>query len=245
MIDPRQHIADVMDGSRLRHGRAIDHDDRQAERSRGVDLGAGTLPSRILCDDQIDAVIPHKGKVTRWCERATIHQQMVARQCGRRIWRIDEPQEIVMLWLRGEGFDMHPTESEHHAPRRAIERADGAGDIRDVGPAVAVHCLPFRAVEHQMGDIRSTRGGGGVGADRSGEGMGGVDKVGESPRLQERRQAVSAAKAADADRHRLCTGIAGAPGIAQRRLFAPLGQGSGERARFHGAAKDQDVAHGG
>ena len=245
MIDPRQHLADIMHRPRLRHGGPVDHDDGQAKHARRIDLGARALPTGILRDDQIDAMIAHQGKVALRCEGTAIYQQMVTRQRGRHVWRIDEAQQIMMLGLRGEGFDMHAPERQHHTLCRAVERADSAGDVGYFSPAVTLHRSPFLTAEHQMRDACISGRCGGIGADRRGKGMGRVDKMRERPCLQESRQAVSAAKAADPHRHRLGTRIAGAPGIAQDRALAPFGQRLRKRACFGRAAKDQDIAHGG
>ena len=245
MIDPRQHIGDVMNGLRLWQGWPVDHEDGQAERSRRVDLRARALPSGIFGDDEVDAVRAHQGKVAVQREGAAIDQQMMVRQRGRHIRRINEAQQIMMLWLCGEGFDMHAAERQHDAARRAVERADGASDVGDMGPVVALPRLPFRAGEHQMRNARITRGSGGIGADRGGEGVGRVDEVGELFRLQISRQPLSTAKAADTYRHWLGARISGASGIAQHGAFAAFGKGFRQRARFGRAAKDQDMAHGG
>ena len=244
MIDPRQHIGDVMNGLRLWQGWPVDDEDGQAERSRRVDLGAGALPSGIFGDDQINGVIAHQGKVSVQRERAAIHQQMVAGQCGWHVWRIDEAQQIMMLRLRGEGFDMHAPECEHDAAGRAVERSHRAGDVRHTGPAITLPRHPFRTGEHQVRDVRGARSGSGIGADRRSKGMGRVNEVSKSSRLQERGQPFSAAKAADTHRHRLGTGIAGPSGIAQHRPLAAFGQSFRQLARLGGAAQDQDVAHG-
>ena len=245
MIDPRQHLADIMHRPRLRHGGPVDHDDGQAEHTRRIDLGARPLPTGIFRDDQIHAMIAHQGKVTLQCEGTAIYQQMVTRQRGRHVWRIDEAQQIMMLRLRGEGFDMHAPERQHHTTARAIKRADSASDVRHMGPAVPLRRLPFRPGEPQMRGPRIARRCGGIGADRRGKGMGRVDKMRERPCLEESRQTIRAAKTTDPHWHRLGTRIAGAPGIAQDCALAAFGQRLGKRACLGRAAKDQDVAHGG
>lgn len=245
MIDPCQHIADVMDGLRLWQGWPVDHEDGQAERPRRIDLRTRACASSIFGDDQVYAVGAHQGEITLQREGAAIHGQVMTRQRGRRIWRIDEAQQIMMLRLGGEGFDMHAPERQHDAPGRPVERADSARNVRDMGPAVALPRLPFRTIEDQMSDLRLLRSRNGVGADRRGEGVGRVDQVGEPLRLQEYRQSSSAAKAAYAHRQRLRARVAGASGIAQHGALTALGKGLGEGARFGRAAKDQDVAHGG
>ena len=245
MIDPRQHLADIMHRPRLRHGGPVDHDDGQAEHTRRIDLGARPLPTGILRDDQIHAMIAHQGKVTLQCEGAAIYQQMVTRQRGQHVWRIDEAQQIMMLRLRGEGFDMHAPERQHHTTARAIKRADSAIDVKHTAPAVPLHRSPLRPGEHQMRDACISGRRGGIGADCRGKGMGRIDKMRERPCLEESRQPTRAAKTTDPHRHRLGTRIAGATGIAQDRALAPFGQRLRKRARLGRAAKDQDVAHGG
>ena len=245
MIDPRQHLADVMHRPCLRHGGPADHDDGQAKHARCIDLGARALPTGIFRDDQIHAMIAHQGKVALQREGTAIHQQMVTRERGRHVWCIDEAQQIMMLGLCGEGFDMHATERQHYTPPRAIKRADSASDVRHMGPAVPLHRSPFRPGEHQVRDARIARRCGGIGADRRGKGMGRIDKMRERSYLEESRQPTRAAKTTDPHRHRLGTRIVGAPGIAQDRALAAFGERLGKRARLGRAAKDQDVAHGG
>ena len=245
MIDPRQHIADILHGSRLWQGWPVDHEDGQAERPCRIYLRARACASRIFGDNQVDAVRAHQSEIAVQREGAAIDQQMMVRQRGRRFGGIDEAEQIMMLWLGGEGFDMHAAERQHNAAGRAVERADSASDVRDMGPAVALPRLPFRAGEDQMGHPRLSCGGGGIGADRGGEGVGRVDEVGELFRLQISRQPLSTAKAPDAHRHRLGTRVSGASSIAQHGAFTAFDKGLRQRARFGRAAKDQDVAHGG
>ncbi len=244
MIDPRQDIAETVSGLRLWHGRPVDHDDGQAEHPCRIDLRTRACASRIFGDNQVDAVRAHQGEIAVQREGAAIDQQMMVRQRGQRFGRIDEAEQIMMLRLGGEGFNMHASERQHNAAGRPVERADGARNIGDMGPAVALPRLPFRAGEHEMGHPRLPRGDGGIGADNRGEGVGRVDEVGELFRLQISRQPLSTAKAADAHRHRLGTRVSGASGIAQHRPLAAFGQSFRQRARLGGAAKDQDMAHG-
>lgn len=103
----------------------------------------------------------------------------------------------------------------------------------------------MRAGQHGMGDVRQSRGVHRMGAHGGGEGVGRVDEMRDALARQIGGKASDAAKAADTHRNRLGARVVGAPGIAQHRALAPLGQCLGKRARLRGAAKDQDVAHGG
>ena len=245
MINPRQDITNIMNGLRLWQRRPVNHDDGKADRPCGVNLRARAIAPGIFGDDQIDAVRAHQGKIARQREGAAIHDQMMARQRGGQFGRIDEAEQVMMLRLGGEGFDMHTPKGQHDAPGGTVERPDSAADIGHMGPAVALPCLPRRAGEHQMGRARLARGRECIRADRRGEGMGGIDKVGDPLGLQIGRQSSRATKAADAHRYGLLARAVRASGIAQHGAFAPLGEGLSECARFSRAAQDQDVAHGG
>lgn len=245
MIDPRQHFAHLLQHMRLGQRRAVDHDDRQAKRARGVQLCPRAVSTGIFRDDQVDSVCAHQCKIALPREGAAIDDQMVARQRRRCVRRIDEAQQIMMLWLGREGRDMHPAKRQHDATGRPVQRLHGGRNVADMGPAVALSRLPCWAGQHGMADIRQPRGFHRMGAHGGGKGVGRVDQMRNALSLQIGGKASDAAKAANTHRNRLGARVVGAPGIAQHRAIAPFGQRLGKRACLRGAAKDQDVAHGG
>ena len=74
--------------------------------------------------------------------------------------------------------------------------------------------------------------------------MGGVDQGVEALADEIVREAFGAAKAADADRHRLRGGRCGATGKRQRDLDAgTAGEAPGQLPRFRSAAENEDACH--
>ena len=243
MIDPGQHFADSLRRGATRRGRAINHDDRQIEHARRVDLGARTFAARIFGDDEVDPLVTHQGEIARQGEGSTIHEQMMARQRRRRVRRIDEAENIMMLRLISEGRDMHAAEREHDPARLPGKRLNRAGDIGHMGPTVALSRLPCWAGQHKVSDTYPPRRLRCVGAHRGGEGMGRVNQMRHRLFLQISGQPCHAAEAADANRYRLRTRVSGASDVAQHGAIAPCRERLCERTRFSGAAQDEDVAH--
>ena len=74
--------------------------------------------------------------------------------------------------------------------------------------------------------------------------MGGVDQGIDALADEIVRETVGAAKAADADRHRLRGGRCRAAGERQRDVEAgTAGEASGQLPRFRGAAENEDACH--
>lgn len=244
MTQPAQDGMGAVDFiARWQHG-AVDQDDRQVERAGGEQLGLRAGAAGIFAEDKLDAMRLHQGAVAFHVEGATIDDQAVIGQHGRRGGRIDEAQQIMMLGLRGKGIDMHPAQREHDAAWRPSQGSDGPGNVRHMGPAVARLRAPCRASQRDQRHGGDARGLHRVGAHLRGEGVRGVDQMGDAMVAQMAGQPLHPAKAADPHRHRLRAGMVGAPGIAERRGHIRVGQQTGERAGLARAAQQQDVGHG-
>ena len=140
---------------------------------------------------------------------------------------------------------MHPAERQHDAARLSVERSDGACYVSDMGPAVALPRFPGRAGQHHVSGTRLLRRLRSMSAHGCGKGMGRVDQMCDRLLLQIGGKARNAAKAADADGHRLRPGTVRAAGIAQHRAVAALGKRLCKSARLGSPAQNEDVAHGG
>jgi hypothetical protein len=244
MIEPGQHFADGVRDLRQGQGRAIDHDDRQAERTRRIDLRTRALPARIFGDDQLYPLRAHQGEVALQREGTAIHDQIMTGQRGRLVRRIDEAEQIMMLRLGSEGHDMHTAERQHDAARLSVERGHGACYVSDTGPAVALPRFPGRAGQHHVSGARLLRRLSSMSAHGSGKGMCRVDQMRDRLLLQIGGKARNAAKATNTDGHWLRPRGVRASGIAQHRAVATLGKRLCKSARLSGPAQDEDVAHG-
>lgn len=244
MTQPAQDGQRAMDFIAGRQDGAIDHDHRQVESAGDQQLGLRAGATGIFAQDKVDAMRLHQGAVAFHVEGATIDDQAVMGQHGRRGGRIDEAQQIMMLGLCGKGIDMQSAQRQHDPAWRSGKGSDGPGNVRHMGPAVARLRAPCRASQRDQRHGGDARGLHRVGAHLRGEGVRGIDQMGDAMVAQMAGQPLHPAKAADPDRHRLRAGMVGAPGIAERRGNIRFGQQAGERAGLARAAQQQDVGHG-
>lgn len=244
MIQPAQDILRIMHLDPVRHGWAIDHDDRQAQLPRRDQLGLRAPATGILAQQQVDSMFLHQPRVTLRSKRPAINDDAVMGESGRHTRRIDEAEQIMMLRLGGKGLHMHSAQRQHDAARGTSQRGHGGVHICHMVPSVTSGGFPWRAGEGDMRNARRLRRPHGVRAYRRGEGMGGIDQMGEALLADIACQSIHPAKAADAHRHRLGTGMLSSTRIAERRPHAARGEQPGQRARFGGAAQKEDIRHG-
>ena len=244
MTDPLDHFADIMELSPVRQSGPVDHQHRQAQCACRFDLGDRAAPPCILRHDQINAMRFHQRPVPRQYEGTAIHHQPMTGQCGRRVGRVDEAQQIMMLRSRGECVDMHAPDSQHDAPRRSVERRDSARNIGNAKPAIARFLIPFGPGQRDQRHTDIFCGGHRIRAHPGSKGMGCIDQMGDVRLLQIARQSRHAAESADPRRHGLVRRSGGAPGITERRSDSALRTGPGERACLGRSAKDQEMSHG-
>lgn len=244
MIQPVKNYMRIMDFQPVGQSWPVDHQDRQAEPPGGDQLRLRAGAAGIFAEDQVDAMVLHQPQVAIGIEGAAIDQQMMVWQRGRHRRRIDEAQQIEMLRLGGESVRVQSAERQHDAPGGAIQRGNRAGDVGHMGPVIARFRVPGRAGQGDEGDAGLACRHDGIAAHHGGEGMSGVDQMGDAFAAQIGGQTFRSAKAADAHWHRLWAGIVDPAGIAERRLLAAFGQQAGERARFGRSAQNQDVAYG-
>lgn len=241
MMEPVQHIVHMMHRERAGGGRPVDHQYGKAEAACGDKLGLRARAPGILADDKVDAVIVQQPHVALDGERPPIDDQDVVGQRWRAVRCIDETQQIVVPGLRGKGFDMHAPKREHYPARRAGEGADGGRDVRHPLPPVAGLRRPGAPGQGQQRRAGLLRGSNGIGTHDGGKRMGGIHQMRDPLIPDVARQPFDPAETADAHRNRLYLRVGDAAGIAERGGKAARGQSRGQRARFGGAAKDQDM----
>lgn len=244
MTQPGKHILGIINLGPVGNGGTVNHQDRQAQIARRDQLGIGAAAARILANHQIDGVGLQQCAVSSGSERTAIHDQRVMGQARRLFRHIHEAQQIVVLWLGGEGFHMHSSQRQHDAAGRACQRGDRAIDIGNAGPAVTGDRFPRPAGQGDMGHTRQTGRLHRVCAHRRGEGVGGIDQMSHAMVAQIIGQPRNSAEPANPHRNRLSTGVCGPSGIAERRRNAALREQSGKRAGLGCAAKQEDIGHG-
>ena len=170
--------------------------------------------------------------------------QIARRQIERRFDRVDAADQIVVLRGCGERADVLAADGEKHPARRVAQRCNGAGGVRDLGPAVAGDRRPCRPAQRQQSNSRTRCGGGGIGRDRRGIGMGGVDQRVDPFSAQIIAETCNAAEAAEPHRNGLRRRRRGAAGERQRhRKIGAAGQPPGQLPRLDRAAENENPSH--
>ncbi len=242
-MKPRQHVSHRLNAVPVGYGGAVDQDHRQVQRTGGIKLGTGTGAAGVLGDDMADVVGLQHGKVAFQGEGASRDDGFGVRQ-GQAGRRVDKPQKIMMLGLCGKNLKLLATDGEED-----FGRVIGQGRQRrlhrgHVLPAVARAGLPRLTLQRQQRQVGDFRGLYGVRADLGGEGMGGVQDVGDSFSAQIADQTLNAAKAADAVRQGLGDRAFGSSGVGEYACNALIGQGFGKLRGLGCAAEQKDAGHG-
>lgn len=217
----------------------VDQDHRQRQVARGAQLGLGPAAPGVLRHDQGDAVLLHQRPVAGCVEWAAGNLDRAIGQGQRPLWRIDEPQQVMMLRLAREGGEVLAADRQKHPLRWTRQQGCGGRKIGNRDPAVAGTGAPGQTLERQQRDAGRSAGDHRVAADPRGEGMGGIDHPSDPAFAQKGRQAFGPAEAAGASRHRLRTGSFGASGIGQDGRQTGLGQCGGQLVGLGGAAEDE------
>lgn len=243
MREPAHHL--ICAGKALTAGQrgAVDQDDREAERACGVNLGARACAAAVFGDDERYALIAQKREIAFIGERAAGDDGLGAWKGQRRIGRIDEANEVVVLGPRGKAGDMLFSDGEKDACGRSGQRGNSGVDIGHALPPVALGGLPRRALKRGQSDARFGAGFGGVVAHLGGKRMGGVNHMGDVFVLQVGREAFRPAKPAKTRGQRLRLGRACAARVGKDGIGTALEQCAGKGAGFGCAAKKENARH--
>lgn len=226
-------------------GGPVDHDHRQAQGPRGVQLGARAATPGILCHDQRDAMALHQRAVLFGIERTTGNFHSAVGQGQRRVRRIDQPHKVMVLWPVGKGVKMLAPDSQKDPFPPGRQKVGGGIKVGHHGPAVAGAGFPRGPFQRDQRYAGVGTGGNGIAADVCGKGVGRVDHTPDGVVAQVLRQTCRPAEPADACGQGLGTRAGGAPGIGQDRRDARRRHGGGKLAGLGRAAKDQGPRDGG
>jgi len=244
MTKPGHHIGDLRKDPARRQGGPVDQDDRQAQNARGFQFGGGACATGVLGDDMADAMFAQQGKIAGQIKGATGDDGGGIGQGQGAFGRINQAQQVMVLWLGGKGRKRLFADGQKH-PRRAVGQGGDRGrDVGNVGPAVTGLSLPRRALQHRQRHIRLGAGRNGIAAHLRGERVGGVNDMADAFRLEIGHQPRHPAKAADPDRQRLRHRRGGTACIGIDRFHPRAGKGAGQQAGLGGAAQKKDACHG-
>lgn len=180
-------------------GGAGDHDDRQPEGARRLDLAVGREAAAVLRHDDLDAVPLQQAALLGRGEGSAGEQGLGAVRQVAWIDGLDAADEVAVPGRGAEGADLLAADGEEDAAGRGPEGGGGGGGIRDLDPAVAGLAGPAGAAERDERDGRRAGSRGRVGRDPAGEGVGAVDEDTHALGGEPGGEAGGAAEAADPD----------------------------------------------
>ena len=227
-----------------RYGGAVYHEDRQAEGACGVKFGLCACAAGVFGDDMGDGVFAQKCGVGGKVKGTFGDDHGRAGQGKRGFGFVDKAQQVVVLRFGGKGVEGLFADGKKDAGGLVGQGCCGLFDGMDTGPAVGLRGSPGRAFKGEKRRLRLRAGGYGVRAYLCGEGVGGVDHMGDAFGLQVTGKTFGAAKAADAGWQWLGHGRVGASGVGKDGIKALRGEGAGQKACFGRAAEKKDARHG-
>jgi len=223
--------------------RPPDHDDRQFELTRRVDLGTRTFASGVAGDDPFDPPDAHQVQFAGQREGSARDDQIGIRQRQRTSRSIDESERVGMLRLRRERRDMLPSDSEEDIRPRVRQRIYGGCDVLHIDPQIVRRFDPRLALQHNQGRCRHRAGSQRVAADLGCERMGRIDHMREFVVPDHVGKPVGAAETANAGRQRLIDRHLRSTGIGIDRVDPFSRDSSRQQIGFARSAQNED-AHG-
>ena len=223
----------------------INHQNRQVKRTSGVQFGTRSVTARVLRHVQVDAMLSQQCVIGRQIKRSAINDDVVIGQRRRRVGRINETQNIVVLRLGDETGNLGPADGQKDTFRVDGQPLQGGVHIRRVRPVITFLRCPCRAVQRDQRHAAAFRSGDGVAAYLRGKRVRGIDHMSDFEVFQIGHKTFNTAKTACAGRDGLFARSFGAPGIGQHCIHRGIDKTQGKIAGTIGAAEDQKVwAHG-
>ena len=244
MTKPCHHLCHGSAYGSCGQGLPVDHDDRQAQQPRRVDLGAGPRTTGILGDNDLDLVLAQQVHIIFQPERPAGYDDFGIGQRQRRRWRIDKAQQIMVLRGAGEVVKVLASDGKKDPrPGRWLGTCGGL-DVRHSDPVVLRPRRPGRTLQGHQVNMAARGRINGIAAHLRGKGMGCVHDMGDPFGCQIVAQTFHAAKAANPLGQGLQKRLRRAPGIGKDRVKAGLRQGARQKAGFRGSAQQKDACHG-
>ena len=203
MREPLHDLGCALGPQSLRQLRRPDHDHRQAQRARGIDLGARTLPAGVARHDPFDPTRTHQLEFAGQREWPARDDEIGIRQRQRPPRSVDEAERVGMLRHGCERRNMLPADREKDIAARFGQRRYGGRDVIHIDPAIVSRLDPRLALERDQRRGRRYAGRQGVLADFGCKRMGRVDHMRESFPPNKIGKPVRTAEAANAGRQRL------------------------------------------
>ncbi len=221
----------------------VDHDHRDAKRAGRFDLRIGRRPAGVFRDDHLDPVALQHVDFIRQCKGSTRRDVARIRNFERWFYGIDAADQIAVLRCGFKGQELLSAKSQKSVCADGTKCCDSFLDASHVQPVVALPCDPSRARQSDQGDACYISSSHGIGRNARRIRVRRIHQQIETFRGNIARQAVSAAKAADAHRDGLLDRVLRAARHGQQNSVAGVfGKLSSQNAGIRRAAKNEDGA---
>ena len=244
LFQPLHHVVHGSQNRAIRHGRSVNHDDWQAQRTRGVQLCLGPRSPCVFGHNMGDGMVPHQGGVTCHIKRAARQNDCVVRQRERCLRRIDQTQQKVMFGTRGESVEVLLANRQKHACGVMRQRINSARYVTDTDPVIAIIHRPRRALERGKADASLCTGRHSVRAYLRGKGVGGIDDMGDGFVLQVFDQTSNASEPANPRLKGLRNRTQRPARIGKNCIHTAFCQSAGKARSLCRAAEQKDACHG-
>ncbi len=243
MADGGQSGIDGRYGRSAGKRRALDHQYRDAQLSRRLDLRIGRRAAGVFGDDEGDTVVAQQGDFV-FQRKGTARSDVVRmRNVKRWLDRIDAANEIMVLRCGLEGQKFLTTECEEGVCAFCIKSSHSTLDIGHAVPVITGLTFPRGALQRHKRNIGQPCGMDCVGRDARRIRVRCIDQQIELVFGDERRQTARAAKTTASHRHGLGNRISGAASHGQKQPVAGVfSQFSGQNAGIRRTAKNENGA---
>ncbi|MFM2388449.1 MAG: hypothetical protein RLZZ437_4 [Pseudomonadota bacterium] len=238
---PIHHIRHAAHDCAVRDMRAVHHDDGQAQFARRGDFGDSPFAARVFGNDDIDMLITQQRGIIGHCKGS-------AGDGDGRLWQghvitrsIDKTQQVMVLGGADKSVQMLPPDGQKHPARGGAKDKRCTGKVWHVGPVISGCGHPWRTFKGDKGHACGPAGQNGIRAHLRGEGMCGVNDMGDAFAGKKGLQSGNTAKAADTGGQGLGHRGFGAASVGIDRIGVVLLQGAGQKAGLGRAAKQKDA----
>ena len=201
MIEPRDNSLHGLDRWHCGEYRPTEHQDRKAQRSRGLDLAVGRSAAAVLGHDDFEPALGQQRALVGFAIGTATNEIIDMRQIERWIDRIDAANDIIVLRRRHERCEFLAAERKEYAMGCLAQRIHCGRHVIDLDPPVALDRHPRRPPQCKKANARQSRSMHAVCGDRAGVGMGRIDERFDALYRHITGEPLGAAEAADPYRY--------------------------------------------
>ncbi len=238
--DPVQHRVDRCQLLAWRQLGAVDHHNRQPQLPRGGQFGLSPNATAVLADHDLNAMLPHQRKITRHVKGSSRNNNCVVRQGRHDLGLIHQPQDVVVLRLRGKRGHVLFSQRQQNPLGLAFQRGNRAFDVRHMTPSVPFPRPPRRTGQRDQSNASCLASMKRVPAHLRGEWMRGVYHMCDAMLPQVMDQTVNTAKTTHTRGQWLRLGRGHTTGIRKHGVQPTIRHVASQKAGLCGAAKNKE-----